>query len=126
MAGIVAKNLSPEAAELVKRYDALLEEVHRCRQKLGHMAAVLANPVTVRYRNDAPPGYGTSFDMSQYDAPDLERLGDALYEWQQTRQKLIDLLADPDLDEQTALYLDSKLHVRVVGASGEQPLSFPE
>lgn len=126
MAGIVAKNLSPEAADLVKRYDALLEEVHRARQKLTHMAAVLANPVTVRYRDDAPPGYGTSFDMSQYDSPDLDRLGDALYEWQEIRQKLIDMLADPALDEQTALYLDSKLHVHVRGASGEQPLSFPE
>ena len=126
MAGIVAKNLSPKAAQLVRRYDELLEEVHRFRQQLTHMSAVLANPVTVRYRADAPLGYGTSFDMSKQQPPDLKRLGDALYEWQESRQALIDMLADPETDEPTALFLDSKLHVRVMASSGEPALVFPE
>ena len=126
MAGIVAKNLSPRAAGLVKRYDQLMENVFRVRQQLTHMSAVLANPVTVRYRPDAPPGYGTSFDMSKYTAPDLKQLVDWLYGWQEARQEMIEMLADPKTDAQTSAYLDSKLHVRFMGSSGEAPLSFPE
>ena len=55
------------------------------------------------------PAMGLRLICRDTTPPDLDRLGDALYEWQEIRQKLIDLLADPDLDEQTALYLDSKL-----------------
>ncbi len=104
---------SSHVADLVKRYDALLEELYRARRAFAGLAQVLVNPVTVRFRPDAPPGYGTSYDMSKVQLPDPERLGEAIYEWQSIRAKLVKLLADPATDKQSCLFLDSKLHVRV-------------
>jgi hypothetical protein len=114
MAGIVARNLSPKAAQLVKRYDELLEEVHRFRQQLTHMSAVLANPVTVRYRADAPPGYGLAHDMSNARIPDMQQLGDVVHEWQIVRGEMVDLMLDPETDERTSRHLDKKLHPRTI------------
>lgn len=104
---------SPHVVDLVRRYDGLLEEIFHARQTFAKLAQVLTNPVTVRYRADAPPGYGTSYDMSGTQLPDLTKLGDEIYEWQGIRAELIKILADPATDRQSCLYLDSKLHVRV-------------
>ena len=104
---------SPRVTDLVKQYDAFLEEIFRARHAFAYLAQVLINPVTVRFRLDTPPGYGTSYDMSETQLPDLKRLGDVIHQWQTIRVELVKLLADPATDKQTRLFLDSKLHVRV-------------
>ena len=99
--------------ELVQRYDQLVEEIYDVRKAFTHLSKVLINLVTVRFRPDAPPGYGTTWDMSDAQLPDLKELGDKIFEWQTIRSQMIKLLADPSTDEKSCLYLDSKLHVRV-------------
>ncbi len=103
---------SAHVVSLIERYDALLEEIYRARRAFARHAQVLVNPVTVRFREDAPAGYGTGYDMSEAYLPDLKRLGDVVYEWQSIRVELVKLLADPATDKQSCLFLDSKLHVR--------------
>ena len=104
---------SPHVSVLIKQYDALLEEIYRARRTFANLAQVLINPVTVRFGSEAPRGYGTSYDMSTAQIPDLKSLGKAIYEWQEIRTELIKLLTDPSTDKQSRLFLDSKLHVRV-------------
>ena len=102
----------PRVVELVQRYDQLVEDIHNVRMTFAHLSQVLINRVTVRFRPDAPPGYGTTWDMSNTQLPDLKELGDNIYEWQTIRAEMIKLLADPSTDKKSCLYLDSKLHVR--------------
>ena len=106
--------ISSEAKRLLERYDLLLEDIYRVRKELAEMANVLKNMVTVRYRPDAPPGYGLSHDMSRSEIPDLERLGRVIYDWQLNRKAMVDLMLDPETDEHTARHVDKKLHPRTI------------
>ena len=103
---------SPKVVDMVSRYDRSAEEVHKARKQFAHISQVLVNLVTVRFRADAPPGYGTTWDMSKTELPDLKKLGDQIHEWQSIRAEMIKMLADPATDDQSCMFLDSKLHVR--------------
>lgn len=114
---------SPRVAALVRRYNKLQEEIHSARRTFAQMAEALVNPITVRLRADAPPGYGTTYDMSKTKLPNLKELGQKICEWQSIRAQLISILEDPATDKQSVLFLDSKLHVRVMGSGHKHTVS---
>ena len=109
-----AGHVSAPAARILREYDRLLEEIYRVRQELKHMADVLKAPAVVRYRPDAPPGYGLVHDMSNARIPDMQQLGDVVHEWQLVRGEMVELMLDPETDERTSRHLDKKLHPRTI------------
>ena len=110
----IPQSIPDRAKRLIWKYDLLLGEIYSVRKRLQHMADVLKNPTVVRYREDAPPGYGLTYDMSQARIPDMARLGELVHEWQVNRRDMIDLLLDEATDEDTVRFLDKKLHPKAI------------